>query len=286
MPLPSGKRVFVCFGLVVLVVLLGSSASGQQPGDQGLTGASGAPPLGLGLGHSSNAEVMERIVDRSKGHVAVDPNTLHPPALSPDTNDGFVWHAPKPYTCWVVEPGERRDYAPGTAVACFVRVTLGDRFVNGDGSLLVDAATGRPDDFFGFDCPEGFTVKDFTNNRWIAIRYFDSNLNQIGAIRAAKYDGINYNYTTGKAVELHAHYIEIHTMQPVDGTADNEYTKFLGSDYGPIIGSHGQVLANSAGRIDFTPFLGSILYIAGPHPLDLFYFGDPSGTLPVCHALR
>ena len=230
---------------------------------------------------------MERIVDRSKGHVAVDPNTLHPPALSPDTNDGFVWHAPKPYTCWVVEPGERRDYAPGTAVACFVRVTLGDRFVNGDGSLLVDAATGRPDDFFGFDCPEGFTVKDFTNNRWIAVRYFDSNLNQIGAIRAAKYDGINYNYTTGKAVEMHAHYIEIDTMQPVDGTADNEYRQVPGR--ATTVPSSARMARSSRtvlGASITRPFFGSILYIAGPHPLDLFYFGDPSGMLPVCHVLR
>ena len=36
-------------------------------------------------------------------------------------------------------------------------------------------------------------MKDFTNNRWIAVRYFDSNLNQMGTIRSAKYDGINYN---------------------------------------------------------------------------------------------
>jgi len=102
----------------------------------------------------------------------------------------------------------------------------------------------------------------------------------------AKYDGINYNYTTGKAVEMHAHFIEIHTMQPVDGTADNEYTKFLGSDYGPVIGPHGRVLADSAGRIDYTPGLAMILYIAGPHPIDAFYAGDPSGVLPVCNALR
>jgi hypothetical protein len=238
------------------------------------------------LGHASNAEVLERIVDRSRGHVLVDPNTLHPPALSPDANDGFVWHASKPYTCWRVEAAERGDYAPGTAVACFVRVTLADRFVNGDGSLLADAATGQPDDFFGYDCPQGFTVKDFTNNRWIAVRYFDSNLNHMGTIRSAKYDGINYNYTTGKAVELHAHYIEIDTMQPVDGTADNEFSKFLGDDYGPVIGSRGQVLANSAGRIDYTPGLASILYVAGPHPIDAFYAGDPSGILPVCNALK
>ena len=145
-------------GLAMLVVLSGRIATGYEPADQDLMAASGAPPLGLGLGHASNAEVLERIVDRSEGHVLVDPNTLHPPALSPDSNDGFVWHEPKPYTCWVVEPGEHRDYAPGTAVACFVRVTLGDRFVNGDGSLLADKATGRPDDFFGYDCPQGFTV--------------------------------------------------------------------------------------------------------------------------------
>jgi hypothetical protein len=108
----------------------------------------------------------------------------------------------------------------------------------------------------------------------------------MGAIRHTRYDGINYNYTTGKSVELHAHYIEIDTMQPVDGTADNEYTKFLGDDYGPVIGSHGQVLANSAGRIDFTPHLASILYIRGPHPIDAFYAGDPTGILPVCNALK
>ena len=171
-------------------------------------------------------------------------------------------------------------------MACFVRVTLGDRFVNGDGSLLADKAKGRPDDFFGYDCPQGFTVKDFTNNRWIAVRYFDNNLNQMGTIRSSRYDGINYNYATGKAVELHAHYIEIDTMQPVDGTADNEYSKFLGDDYGPAIGSDGQVLANSAGRIDYTPGLASILYVAGPHPIDAYYAGDPRGTLPVCRALK
>jgi len=270
------NRVLILAGVAMLVVVTGRRSSAQG----------GAPPLGLGLGHASNAEVLERIVDRSRGHVLVDPNTLHPPALSPDANDGFVWHASKPYTCWRVEAAERGDYAPGTAVACFVRVTLADRFVNGDGSLLADAATGQPDDFFGYDCPQGFTVKDFTNNRWIAVRYFDSNLNHMGTIRSAKYDGINYNYTTGKAVELHAHYIEIDTMQPVDGTADNEFSKFLGSDYGPIIGSRGQVLANSAGRIDYTPGLASILYVAGPHPIDAFYAGDPSGILPVCNALK
>lgn len=214
--------VLILAGVAMLVVVSSRSSSGQGQGAEASTAGSKVPPLGLGLGHASNAEVLERIVDRSKGHVLIDPNTLHPPALSPDLNDGFVWHEPKPYTCWVVEGGEPRDYAPGTAVACFVRVTLGDRFVNGDGSLLADKATGKPDDFFGYDCPQGFTVKDFTNNRWIAVRYFDSNLNQMGTIRSAKYDGINYNYTTGKAVELHAHFIEIDTMQPVDGTADNE----------------------------------------------------------------
>jgi hypothetical protein len=269
-----------------MVVPFARSASGREPDDQASTSASGAPPLGLGLGHASHAEVLARIVDRSGGHVAIDPDSLHPPALSPDSNDGFVWHEPKPYTCWVVEPGEHRDYAPNTAVACFVRVTLGDRFVNGDGSLLADRETGKPDDFFGYDCPQGFTVKDFTNNRWIAVRYYDSNLNQIGAIRAATYDGINYNYTTGKAVELHAHFIEIDTMQPVDGTADHEYSKFLGDDYGPVIGPHGEIRADSAGRIDYTPGLASILYMTGPHPLDAFFAGDPSGILPVCRALK
>ncbi len=245
-----------------------------------------APPLGLGLGHASSDEVLERVVDRSKGHVLVDPNTLHPPALSPDVNDGFTWRPSKPYTCWVVEPGEQRDYAPGTAVACFVRVTLGDRFVNGDGSLLADQATGKPDDFFGYDCPQGFTVKDFTNNRWIAVRYFDSNLNHLGSIRSAKYDGINYNYTTGKAVELHAHFIEIDTMQPVDGTADNEFTKFLGDDYGPVIGSRGQSPREQFRANRLHTGFNSILYEAGPHPLDSFFAGDPSGILPVCNALK
>jgi len=275
------NRLLVFARVAVLVVVSARSSSGQSN-----NAGSGVPALGLGLGHSSTAEVLKRIADRSEGHVPVDPNTLHPPALSPDANAGFEWRPSKPYTCWVVEPGEHGDYAPGTAVACFVRVTLGDRFVNGDGRLFADRATGKPDDFFGYDCPQGFAVKDFTNNRWIAVRYFDSNLNQIGTIRSAKYDGINYNYTTGKAVELHAHFIEIDTMQPVDGTADNEYTKFLGSDYGPVIGSHGQILTNSDGRIDYTPGLASVLYVAGPHPIDAFYAGDPGGILPVCNALR
>src|SRR3954447_18119500 len=258
---PARKPVVLFTGIAVLAVLSARSSFGQQTvgrfdsPDSAFNAPGGAPPLGLGLDHASDDEVLARIVDRSQGHVPVDPYSLHPPALSPDSNDGFVWHEPKPYTCWIVEPGEHRDYAPGTAVACFVRVTLGDRFVNGDGSLLAANGTGRPDDLFGFDCPQGFTVKDFTNYRWIAVRYFDSRLNQLGIIRSSKYDGINYNYTTGKAVELHAHYIEIGTMQPADGTGEHEYGKFLGDDYGPVIGSRGQVLANSAGRVDYTPGL-------------------------------
>ena len=286
MPLFTRTHVLILAGLALLSVASLRGASGHEPDDQSST-ATAAPPLGLGLGHASDAEVLERIVDRSQGHVPVDPLALHPPALSPDANDGFVWHEPKPYTCWVVEPGERRDYAPGTAVACFVRVTLADRFVNGDGSFAGDL-TGRPDDFFGYDCPQGFTVKDFTQDRWVAVRYFDGNLNHIGTIRSAKYDGINYNFTTGKAVELHAHFIEIDTMQPVDGSAngDNEYSKFLGDFYGPVIGSRGQILANTAGRIDYSPHFGSILYMSGPHPLDVSFFGDPTGIAPVCRALK
>jgi hypothetical protein len=205
--------------------------------------------------------------------------------LSPDAN-GFVWHEPKPYTCWRVKRGEERDYAPGTAVGCFVEVTLADEFVNGDGSLEAGAATGKPDDFFGFDCPQGFQVKDFTKNRWRAVRYFDRNLNHMGTIRAARFDGVNYNYTTGKSVNLRARFIEIDTMQPVDGTDDHEFVKFLGDDYGPVTGPHGRLLADSAGRVDFTPHLENLLYIAGPHPLDVFFFGDPRGVQPVCRALE
>jgi hypothetical protein len=170
-------------------------------------------------------------------------------------------------------------------VACYVQVTLADGFVNGDGSLLASSATGQPDNFFGFDCPQGFQVMDYTRNRWRAVRYFDRNLNQIGTIRSARYDGLNYNYTTGKSVGLQARFIEIDTMQPIDGTADHEYAKFLGDDYS-VIGLHGRVLADSSGRIDYTPGFAAILYMAGPHPLDLFYAGDPSGILPVCHALQ
>jgi hypothetical protein len=271
-------------GLTLLILLSARSSFGQEHDNQ-VSRDPQAPPLGLGLGHSSNEEIRQRIVDRSRGHVPVDPNTLRPPAFSPDSTGTFEWHAPKPYTCWVVEPGEERHYAPGTAVACYVTVTLADDFVYGDGSLLIDKATGKPDDFFGFSC-DGFDVKDFSRNRWRAVRYFDSQLNQIGTIRAQRYEGINYNYTTGKSVAFNARYIEIDTMQPVDGTADNEFSKFLGDDYGPIVGPHGRVLADSAGRIDYTPGLASILYVAGPHPLDAFYAGDPSGILPICNALK
>lgn len=273
------KRLLIVSSVAVFVVLWGRQSSGQGPADHV------APPLGLGLGHASISEVKERIKDRSHGHVPVDPLTLHPPALSPDSGNGFVWHESKPYTCWVVGPGEHGDYAPGTAVACYVKVTRADGFFNGDGSLAANAA-GKPDNFFGYDCPQGFQVMDYTMDRWRAVRYFDSNLNQIGTIRSAKYDGINYNYTTGKSVTLNARFIEIDVMNPADGTADNEYVKFLGDDYGPVVGPHGKVLADSSGRIDYTPNLASILYVAGPHPLDDFYAGDPIGILPVCRALK
>ena len=286
MPQFSSPRVLTLSALALLVVLSGVRGAGQEQGDHERDGR-GAPPLGLGLGHDSYSEVVERIVDRSAGHVAVDPNALHPPAFSPDERNGFVFHAPKAYTCWRVPPQERRDYAPGTAVACYVSVTLADEFVYGDGSLA-DNPAGHPDDFFGYDCPQGFSVKDFTKNRWRAIRYFDKDLNQMGAIRVQRYDGRNYNYTTGKSVRLQAHYVEVDIMQPADGRDDgsNEFAKFLGDDYGPITGPHGEVLADSAGRIDYTPFLATILYISGPHPIDAFYAGDPGGILPVCEALK
>ena len=273
--------------VAVLVVVSGRQQFGQGHGDQAFTDPSGAPPLGLGLGHASNAEVLERIVDRSKGHVPVDPNTLHPPALSPDSNDGFVWHEPKPYTCWVVEPGEHRDYAPGTAVACFVRVTLGDRFVNGDGSLLADAATGKPDDFFGYDCPQGFTVKDFTNNRWIAVRYFDSNLNQIGddPLGEIRRHQLQLHDREGRRDACPLHRNRHHaTRRRNSGQRIREVLgKRLRSRHRLAWpGPREQFRAN---RLHARPS-ASILYVAGPHPIDAFYAGDPSGVLPVCNALR
>jgi hypothetical protein len=280
----TDRRVLLLFVLAVIVVASGRIGSGQGRG-QPFKIPGDAPPLGLGLGNVPESEVLKRIADRSDGHELVDPHTLHPAALSPDSNNGIVWHAPKPYTCWMVEPGEAREYAPGTAVGCFVEVTLADDFVNGDGSLAGDAA-GKPDNFFGYDCPQGFSVMNFTRNRWRAVRYFDASLNQIGGIRSARYDGVNYNYTTGKSVDLHARFVEIDTMQPVDGTPGHEFSKFLGDDYGPVTGPRGELLANSAGRIDYTPFLASVLYMAGPHPLDVFFLGDVSGVLPVCNALE
>src|SRR4051812_8732780 len=141
------KRVLTFLGLGVLVVVSGRTGFGQGPVDQvgapdsALTTPGTPPPLGLGLGHASSAEVLTRIADRSAGHVAVDPYSLTPPALSPDANSGFVWHDPKPYSCWVVEARERRDYAPGTAVACYVNVTLDDEFVNGDGAWIGPVAS-------------------------------------------------------------------------------------------------------------------------------------------------
>jgi hypothetical protein len=111
MSLLARKRALILFGLAALLVLSGRRSSGEEPAGQvsssgsAFSAPSNAPPLGLGLGHASNAEVLERIADRSEGHVPVDPFALHPPALSPDANNGFEWHASKPYTCWVVEGG-------------------------------------------------------------------------------------------------------------------------------------------------------------------------------------
>src|SRR3954464_2361777 len=122
MQLLASRRVLLVFALAVSVVVSGRIGSGQGRGSS-FKVPPDAPPLGLGLGNVPESEVMKRIEDRSEGHVAVDPLTLHPAALSTDSN-GFVWHAPKPYTCWRVEPGEERDYAPGTAVGCFVEVTI------------------------------------------------------------------------------------------------------------------------------------------------------------------
>jgi len=58
------------FGLAALVVL--SAQSSSQGRDDRVFDPS-APPLGLGLGNVPESEVMKRIVDRSEGHVAVDP---------------------------------------------------------------------------------------------------------------------------------------------------------------------------------------------------------------------
>src|SRR4051812_28452608 len=113
MPPFGSNRVLILSCAAVLVLLSGRSSSGQELSDQAIGARSVAPPLGLGLGHASNAKVLERTVARSKGHVPVDPTTLNPPALSPDSNGGVIWPEPKPYTCWVVEPAEHRDYAPG-----------------------------------------------------------------------------------------------------------------------------------------------------------------------------
>src|SRR3954471_9186467 len=129
----SCKHALIVAVLAASVVLSGRNIIGQDLVDQGAASSAAfstpgsPPPLGLGLGNASVHEVLERIADRSDGHLSIDPNTLSPAALSPDSNNGFVWHASKPYTCWALNPGEHRDYAPGTAVACYVKVTLDDR---------------------------------------------------------------------------------------------------------------------------------------------------------------
>ena len=230
---------------------------------------------------------MERIVDRSKGHVPVDPNTLHPPALSPDSNDRFVGtRASRTRVGWL----SRRTWRlrARTAVACFVRVTLGDRFVNGDGSLFANGATGKPDDFFGYDCPQGFTVKDFTNNRWIAVRYFDSNLNQIGtSVRPIRRHQLQLHHREGGRDARQLHRNRYHATGR-RGQQTTNTTKFLGKR---LRSSHWPARSRPGEQVPvelITPpgWGDGFSTSTGPHPIDAFYAGDPSGILPVCNALR
>jgi hypothetical protein len=214
------------------------------------------------LGSTSQAlSINEAIAaSKKKGLVLVDPNTLNPPPIS--MNDGWVPDIPYD-VCFKA--------GSGTICLFFTRT-----WQVGDGSL--EGAGGRPLDP-GMVCADGHSLYATFDQTWTGIRYYDANRNLAKKVVLEKWEGRVYNSrNASKWARLYVNDI-VETIFTPQGELFNIY----GNDFSAAKRT-GQNLARSFGELKFA--VDGSLTQTGQHPLNDYYFGDPSGLVPLCNYLK
>jgi hypothetical protein len=220
--------------------------------------------------HSNGSTNGKSIISRafaaaagSHGMQTVDPLSLNPPALIEYT----PWFGPIPYDkCW-------KDASEITCVAYF------RTFEVGDGSL--EGAGGEPLDG-GIVCDQGFSLYQEFTNTWAIVRFYTLNGDVVSRYRLEIGEGIVYNSLSGKAAQLRFDDLFQSTWS-TPGVPESETDTVYGNDWS-VATMKGRPLAQSHGVATFFP--DGTWEQTGAHPLDAYFFGDPSGIAPVCAYVR
>lgn len=116
-----------------------------------------------------------------------------------------------------------------------------------------------------------------------SVATYNASGNALGVVWLDSYTGSFSNPATGKSVAWtqRDRYAVVYTT-PGDDLSGTSTLNELQKVYGPA----GNVILTDAGQETFNFTDGTLLTIAGHHPLDAWFLtGDPTGLAPLCHAL-
>jgi hypothetical protein len=235
--------------VAAVALLVAGSASAFDPGPIHLDG--------LSNGHSIIGRALAAA--GTHGLQTVDPLSLNPPALI----EYEPWFHAIPYDkCW-------KGASEITCVA-YLRT-----FQVGDGSL--GGADGLPVDW-GIVCDQGYSLYQEFRNTWAIVRFYTLNGDIVSRYRLEIGEGTVYNSVSGKAAKLWFDDLFASTWSP-PGALESETITIYGNDWSAAT-MKGKPLAHSYGVVTFFP--DGTWQQKGAHPLDAYFFGDPSGIAPVC----
>jgi len=228
----------------------------------GAASASDTSAMRVNAGASNGKSIISRAFAAAAGSQAletVDPLSLNPPALI----EFMPWFGPIPYDkCW-------KDASQITCIAYFRTFQVGDASLEGAG--------GEPFDS-GVVCDQGFGLYQKFQNTWAIARFYTLNGDIVSRYRIEIGEGTVYNSVNGKTANLRFDDLYASTWSP-PGVLESETVTIYGDDWS-VATLKGRPLAQSHGVATFFP--DGTWQQTGAHPLDAYFFGDPSGTVPVC----
>ncbi len=212
-----------------------------------------------GLGHGLSVMNKALAAAESQALEAVDPLSLNPPAEI----EYVPWFGPIPYDkCW-------KGASEITCVAYLRTFQVGDGSLEGSGGLPLD---------WGIVCDGGYSLYQEFRNTWAIVRLYTLSGDIVSRYRLEFGEGTVYNSVNGKAAKLWFNDLFASTWSP-PGDLASETITIYGNDWSSAT-TQGKPLALSAGVATFFP--DGTWQQKGMHPLDAYFFGDPSGIAPVC----
>jgi|KBSSwiStaDraftv2_1062776.scaffolds.fasta_scaffold331109_2 hypothetical protein len=200
---------------------------------------------------------------QAKGLQTVDPESLNPPA-----EIEFVpWFGPIPYDkCW----------KSTTEITCVAYLRT---FQVGDGSL--EGQGGEPLDW-GIVCDQGYSLYQQFQNTWVIVRFYTLAGDIVSRYRIEIGDGTVYNSINGKAARVFFNDL-FKSIWSTPGDPDTEIITIFGNDWSAAT-LKGKLLVRSYGAATFFP--DGTWTQTGAHPLDAYFFGDPSGIAALCNYVK